>query len=304
MCNSHRTNPPSRTAADDEADDDVGRAPAVGRRLDDGVEQRGETDDRQDRAEGIEPRRRGILRCGDEHDAGDQTDDHDGHVHEEDRTPVEVLDEEAAGEGSEGAAQTGDAGPHADRPAALLGGEHVGDDRQGCRHDQRATDAHQGAGGDELVRRAGHGRQDRTQAEDGEARLQGAASTEAVTERAGRQQQTGEDQGVGVDHPLQLAVGCVQLADDGGDRHVQDRVVEHDDEQAEAENREDQPPPLVGAVFVLSHSGRLFLAARRSWLVQASPLRNGLVAFVGGYRRLGRPQPVGLNLWVQACRRS
>ena len=42
--------------------------------------------------------------------------------------------------------------------------------------------------------------------------------------------------------------GGVELAHDRGDRDVEDRVVEDDHEQAEAQDREDQPAPFVGVV--------------------------------------------------------
>ena len=47
-------------------------------------------------------------------------------------------------------------GPDGDRPTAFLRvAEHVGQDRQRRRHDQRAADAHQRPGGDQLRRRTG-----------------------------------------------------------------------------------------------------------------------------------------------------
>ena len=57
-----------------------------------------------------------VLRGRDEEDAGDQAEDHDRDVHEEHRAPVEVLEQEAAGERAEGGAEPGDAGPDADGP--------------------------------------------------------------------------------------------------------------------------------------------------------------------------------------------
>ena len=132
----------------------LGAAPALRGGLDDGVEQGGEPGDRQDRAEGVELAGVRVLRGRDHEEAGEQADDHDRDVHEEHRAPVEVLDQEAAGERPEGAAETGDAGPGADGLAPLVGGEEVGDDRQRGRHDQRAADAHERPGGDQLARRA------------------------------------------------------------------------------------------------------------------------------------------------------
>ena len=47
--------------------------------------------------------------------------------------------------------QADGAGPDADGPAPLARVEHVGDDRQGHRHDRRAADPHQGARRDQLT---------------------------------------------------------------------------------------------------------------------------------------------------------
>ena len=86
------------------------------------------------------------MRRRDEEHAREQAEDHDRQVHEEDRAPVEVLEQEATGERPERDADAGGAGPHADRPTALLRREDVGDDRQRRRHDQRAADAHERRG--------------------------------------------------------------------------------------------------------------------------------------------------------------
>ena len=77
---------------------------------------------------------------------GDEPDHDDRQVHEEDRAPVEVLEQEAAGDRTERVADARDRGPHADRLAPLLGREDVGDDRQRRRHDERAADAHERRG--------------------------------------------------------------------------------------------------------------------------------------------------------------
>jgi hypothetical protein len=72
---------------------------------------------------------------------------------------------------------------------------------------------------------------------------QRAPAAEAIAERAGQQQQRREDQGVGVDHPLQLADVRVQVAHERRQRDVDDGVVDDDDQQAQAQDTEGQPPP-------------------------------------------------------------
>ena len=131
---------------------------------------------------------------------------HDRQVHEEDRAPVEVLDQEAAADRADGDAEPGHRGPDADRLRPLLGGEDVGEDREGGRHDQRAADAHERAARDQRVRacrpaRRAASRRRRSPRPDDER----PAAAEAVAEAAHREQQAGEDQRVGVDDPLELA---------------------------------------------------------------------------------------------------
>ena len=138
--------------------------------------------------------------------------------------------------------------PDGDRPAPLARvAEDVGQDRQRRRHDQRATDAHERPGEDQLRRRVRKGGGRRSDPEQHDADLQRALAPEAIGQAAAREQQTGEHDHVGVDDPLDLAVAGAEVGDQRGDRHVEDRVVHHDDEQRHAERAEDQPAPFVDA---------------------------------------------------------
>src|SRR3954471_8371181 len=74
-------------------------------------------------------------------------------------------------------------------------------------------------------------------------REQRPAPSEAIAEGAGQEQQTGEREGVGADHPLKVADAGVQVADEGGQRDVDDRVVDHDGEQARAQDAQHRPAP-------------------------------------------------------------
>ncbi len=186
--------------------------------------------------------RRGVAGGGHEQLAEDQCDDHHGHVDQEDRAPPEVLEQPAAGHRADGDSHAGHGGPDGDGlPPLPAVGEHVGDDRQRGGHDQRAADAHQGPGADELVGAVGQRRQDRPDAHDRQADGEGAAAAEAVAERAHRQQQAGEHQDVGVHDPLELAGRRPELALEAGDGHVDDRVVHHDQQQAEAHDGQHDP---------------------------------------------------------------
>ena len=73
---------------------------------------------------------------------------------------------------------------------------------------------------------------------------QRALAAEAVAERAGGQQHAREHEHVDVDDPLQLRGGRVEIALERGQRDVEDRVVEPDHEQRQAEDGE--RPPAAG----------------------------------------------------------
>src|SRR5262249_14685876 len=189
----------------------------------------------------------------DDQHAGPERDGDDRQVHEEDRSPVEVLEQKAARHRTDRDGEPGHTGPDGDGAAALLPLEDVGDQRERARHDERPTDPHEGSGGDELTGRGRHRRQQRSEPEHGQPDLQRAPPAETVTEAASRQQQPREHERVRVDHPLQLARGGVEPAlalgpREGWQRNVQDRVVDDDDEEAQTEDPEDPPPLLMHLV--------------------------------------------------------
>ena len=191
----------------------------------------------------VQPRRGGVARLGHEEAPGQQRGGDERQVDEEHEAPVAVLDEPAAGHGADHDAEAADGGPDPDRLAALVRGEHGGEDGERRRHDERAADAHQRAGQDEHVRRAGERREARAEAEDEQAEGERLLAAEAVAERAGGEQGGGEDEHVGVDDPLQLRCTRVEVLLQRGERDVEDRVVEPDHEQGEAED--DQRPPAA-----------------------------------------------------------
>ena len=125
------------------------------------------------------------------------------------------LQQQAADHRADGHAEAGEAGPDGDRPAPLARvAEHVGEDRQGGRHDQRPADAHQRRG----WRSAASAMPDsadehRADGEDDDADAQRPLAAEAVAEAAGGQQQAGEHERVAVDDPLELAVRGAEVVD-------------------------------------------------------------------------------------------
>ena len=231
--------------------------PVVGA-LDDRVDQRSEPHDRQQGTDRIERGSGRILGLREQHVPGDQRPGDDRDVDEEHRTPPELLEQQTRCQRTDRRPPAGDPGPDGDRLCPLASREHVGEDRQGRRHDERGTDPHHRPGGDQLARRVGEGAEQGSEGEDDEAELQRPLAPEAVTQRPGREQQAGEHQRIGVDDPLQVGVRCVQLIGPGERRqgHVEHRVADDDDDQRRAQNGEDLPPPgvdvWVDAVEVVS----------------------------------------------------
>ena len=141
----------------------------------------------------------------------------------------------------------GDAGPDGDRLGPLAPREDVGQDGQRRGHDERRADAHDRSADDDLGRRGGEGADQRAEGEHDQAALQGPLAAEAVAEGTGGEEQAGEDQRVGVDHPLQLGVAGPELVRVGERRQgdVEHRVADDDDDQRGAEDGEDPPAPGV-----------------------------------------------------------
>ena len=63
---------------------------------------------------------------------------------------------------------------------------------------------------------------------------------------AAEQEEPAEHEGVGADHPLEVALGEAEVDLDGGERDVHDRDVEDDHELDHAQEREGQPLAAVG----------------------------------------------------------
>ena len=117
-----------------------------------------------------------------------------------------MLEQEPAADRAERDADAGDRGPERDRAAALLGREHVGDDRQRRRHDERAADAHERAG----RRSAGSAMSANAESSEPSPKTtmpncSAPLPPEAVAEAARGEQQAREHERVRVDHPLELA---------------------------------------------------------------------------------------------------
>jgi hypothetical protein len=135
-----------------------------------------------------------------------------------------------------------DRGPDAHRLVplrALL--ERRRDDREGGRGDQRGAEALEPAAEDQHRRGVGEPVQQGREREDDEPGEEDALAPEQVAGAAAEEQEAAERQRVGVDDPLQVALGHVQVGLDRRQRHVHDRRVEDDHELRQADEREDEP---------------------------------------------------------------
>ena len=199
----------------------------------------------------------GSLRFRNEQIAEDQAEDHDRHVDEEHRAPPEVGEQYAATDRADADAECGHAGPDPDGTAALARfGEHVGEHRQRRRHDERAADAHERTRRDQHVGIRRERREQRSDAEHGQAERERLVASESVTEAARREQESREHDRVRVDDPLELTASRGQTTAlhrmrERRQRDVEDRVVEHDHDEAHAQHEQREPAALVHVLRVL-----------------------------------------------------
>jgi len=122
--------------------------------------------------------------------------------------------------------------------AAFLARVGLGDDGEAARHHQGGAESLHGPGGDE---EAGAGRQrakERGENEEHDAEAEDVAQPEAVARRAADQQQRGEEQHVGIRHPLHVGERRAQVGADGRGGDRQHRAV--DEAHRGGENRRDE----------------------------------------------------------------
>ena len=216
--------------------------------VDDAVHQQAEAGDGQQHPGDVHPAGSRVAGVGYHGQHRDQPGRHHRYVDQEDRAPPEVFEQQPADHRSDGDAEPDGARPGTDRAGALPRVEDVGDDRERRRQYRGAADAHQRAGGDELAGRLRVRGGDRCDAEQQQAEQQDLLAAEPVTEHAPGEQQPGEDQGVRVGGPLQVALGGTEAAlriRDYAERDVEDGRVEDDDQQADHQHAEDEPASRV-----------------------------------------------------------
>ena len=169
--------------------------------------------------------------------------DADGHVHEEDPFPADARGDDAADDRPDRHGCAGHGAVDAEGGAALLAVERLRDERERGGEHHRPADALDAAEEVELERARGQPAGGRGDGEDDEADGEHEPAPEQVRERARGQQEGGERERVGVDHPLQVLEARVQRALDVGQRDVDDRDVQEQHEDRHADG--DQGPPLA-----------------------------------------------------------
>ena len=161
----------------------------------------------------------------------------------EHRRPINLVDQGAAEEWSQGHPDTHRAGPDAEGFPTFLSREDGGQRGQCLRQDQRAADALQAASDDQGLGVGRKGNRDRGERKEGQADGQDSSTTKAIAQRAREQQQSAEQDQVGVDHPERLRLRHLKDAFDRGQRRVHDGRVERDNRLRTGEHREDEPAP-------------------------------------------------------------
>ena len=242
---SQATNPPRSRTPPSSAPTTAGRRPAVHRPLDDRPEDQAEPADREQGAGRIGAPGLRAPRVGDEQRSPHQAGGDHRDVDQEDRAPPEVGEQQPPGHRADGDPQPDGAGPDADGPGPLAGvAEDVVDDREAGGDGHRRARPHQPSPGDQRSDAAREGGAQGAAPEDGEAGEEEPLAPVPVGHAPGDQEQAAEHHGVGVDDPLELVGGGLQLLDQGGQGHVQDGVVQVDHQDGDAEDGERGPARL------------------------------------------------------------
>ena len=219
-----------------------GIGPPVRGSLDDAEYQRRRTGHGGEDPEPVQRRCMRVDRFGQQHHTGNQGGDTDRDVDQKHRAPPEMLQQPATDDRPQRQPDTQCTDPHRDRAATLVGAEQGRQDPQRQRHDDRGPDAHERAGGDQRAGGPAESGPGRGGDEGDQTYQQQPFATVAVTEAAGGQHERGEDQGVGVDDPLQLGGARAEVLGQGGQGDVENHQVQPDGEQGDDQRRQPCPP--------------------------------------------------------------
>ena len=169
----------------------------------------------------------------------------DRDVDEEDPGPAQVRRQHAAEEDADCRAASGCTAVDAERDVAVAAlAERRHQERERGRGEQRATEALQGAEGDERGLRPGESAEERARREHGEARDEEAAPAEQVAEPAAEEQRATEEDRIRGDDPLQARLRKAEVGLDRRQRDVHDGDVEDDHELCGHDEGQGAPAPL------------------------------------------------------------
>ncbi len=223
--------------------------------LDDAVHDKHEASDRQQHPEIVDLSWIQALGLRDQQQDRSYPGGRERHIDQEDRSPPEMVEQQAARDRADRNRHADCCRPDADGTSPFPRVEDVGDDRQRLRHDRGAAQAHGGPRPDELPGRVRVRGDQRGDAEHRHPDHQHPLAADPVADHAEGEQQPGEDQGVGVDRPLQLTLARAQPAHGLGlgDRlegDIQHGVVEDDRNQADDQDAEDDPSAPVNSLRI------------------------------------------------------
>ena len=186
-------------------------APTMDRLLDDPIDEGSDADHGEDSADPIEGSRLRILAFRDQEPHAEQRNDHDRRVDQENGSPGVMGQQPAGDQRAKREAEEGAGRRDADGARPFLCREKAWQDRQGERHDEGGSDAHECAHGDQGGGRCRLARDHRCDTEDGEPGEKQPPTAVAVAQDTGRKQETPERQGICGGDPLKIAGGRPQL---------------------------------------------------------------------------------------------
>ncbi len=172
----------------------------------------------------------------------ERNDDH-RHVDQEDRSPPEMLQQEAADDRAERTADDRQRSPdrNGDVALALIEEGHP-DQGQRRRHHRRRADGKKRPGRNQDVGRRREGRDQRSDAKQHQADQEHLPMADAVAERAGAQQQACHHQRIGIDDPQPLRLRSAEFACQRRQRRIENRVIEGDQQQTGGDGHKQHPP--------------------------------------------------------------
>src|SRR6476660_9114771 len=237
---------PERRRTTDQSGQHQRIGPPALRPLDDAVRRREHPDGGEEYADQVQPATSGTDRLGQEQQDSDQGERDDWQVDDEHRTPPEVLEQHARHDRPQRQPDHRRDAQRRDRPSALLGLEQHDDRRHREWDEDRGTDPEQRPGGDETLGARRQRAPERAEEEQDQPDHRRALPSVPVAEHSGGQQQRTQSQQVAVREPLELRAGRVEAHGDVGQRDVEDRRVEPDDENGRRGGGERPPPARVG----------------------------------------------------------